>query len=349
MSATATKRLTEFASCAGCAAKLPPGRIGEVLKHIPSMTDPNLLVGTSTRDDAGVYRLTPDLAIVQTIDFFPPMVDDPFIYGQIAAANALSDVYAMGGEPKTGLNLVGFPDDQLDLEILGRILDGGADRLMQAAAVIVGGHTVRDAEVKFGYAVTGIIHPDRIITNAGARPGDLLVLTKPIGTGFVTAAHKKGLAPESLLQAACASMIQLNVIGRDAMLAVGAKAATDVTGFSLSGHAREMADGANVTIRLRLDAVPAFDGVEDLIRGKFFTRASKTNREYVADALRFEREPDLVRAELLFDPQTSGGLLVATPPNKVDELIGRLRDKGALASAIIGEVLPRTDVSLLIA
>ncbi|MFL5327701.1 MAG: selenide, water dikinase SelD [Gemmataceae bacterium] len=349
MTAVAKKRLTEYASCAGCAAKIPPGRIGEILRHLPDITDANLLVGTQTRDDAGVYQLTSDLALVQTIDFFPPMVDDPYIYGQIAAANALSDVYAMGGEPKTGLNLVGFPDDQLELDLLGTILDGGAERFDAAGAVIVGGHTVRDAEVKFGYAVTGIIHPKQIVTNAGARPGDVLILTKPIGTGFVTAAHKKGLCPEPLLKRACASMVQLNIIGRDAMLAAGANAATDVTGFSLSGHAREMADGANVTIRLKLDAVPTFEGIEELIRAKHFTRASKTNREYAGPALRFEREPDPTRSEILFDPQTSGGLLIAVPAANVDRLIRDLKEGNAAAAAVVGEVLPRGDVALLIA
>jgi selenide,water dikinase len=255
----------------------------------------------------------------------------------------------MGGEPKTALNLIGFPDDQLDLSILGTILDGGADRFIAANAVVIGGHTVRDAEIKFGYAVTGVIHPDRVITNAGAKPGDVLVLTKPIGTGFVTAAHKKGVCPEPLLKTACASMVQLNDIGRDAMLAVGAHAATDVTGFSLSGHAREMADGANVTIRLRLDAVPTFDGVEELVRSKFFTRASKTNREYSSPTMQMEREMDPIRAEILFDPQTSGGLLIAVAPDKSDDLVRRLEAGGAPAAAIIGEVLPRGQFALKIA
>src|ERR1700757_1476227 len=188
---------------------MPPQGIAQVLRHLPKVDDPNLLVGTETHDDAGVYRLRDDLAIVQTIDFFPPVVDDPFIYGQIAAANALSDVYAMGGTPRTALNLVGYPDDKEDLDWLGEILRGGAERCQAAGAVVVGGHTVRDAEIKFGLAVTGIIHPNRIITNAGARPGDVLVLTKPIGTGFVTAAHKKGVCPGPLLERACASMVQL--------------------------------------------------------------------------------------------------------------------------------------------
>src|SRR5919109_852133 len=189
---------------------MSPQGIAQVLRHLPAAHDPNLIVGTETHDDAGVYRLTDDLAIVQTIDFFPPLVDDPYVYGQIAAANALSDIYAMGGTPRTALNLVGYPDDKEDLEWLGEILRGGAERCHAAGAVILGGHTVRDAEIKYGLAVTGIIHPARILTNAAARPGDRLVLTKALGTGFVTTAHKAEDCPEELYQAAVASMVQLN-------------------------------------------------------------------------------------------------------------------------------------------
>jgi len=296
-----------------------------------------------------VYQLAPDLAIVQTVDFFPPVVDDPFIYGQIAAANALSDVFAMGGTPKTALNLVGFPDAELEMEVLGRIIDGGSERMRAASCVILGGHTVRDAEVKFGYAVTGTIHPTKIITNAGAKPGDVLVLTKPLGTAFVTTAAKKEMCPPELLRAACESMVQLNSIGRDAMLAAGAHAATDITGFALAGHGFEMAEGSNVTLRIELAKLPAFDGVEELIVGKFFTRATKSNKEYVQNSLRYENTPDPIRVELLFDAQTSGGLLIAVPADKVSQLVKQLQRDGAMAAAIIGEVLPRQDVALLIA
>src|SRR5215471_6999778 len=230
--------------------------ITQVLRHLPKVTDPNLLVGTETHDDAGVYRLTDDLAIVQTIDFFPPVVNDPYIYGQIAAANALSDIYAMGGTPRTALNLVGYPDDKISLDWLGEILQGGAERCHAAGAVILGGHTVRDVEIKFGYAVTGTIHPKHIFTNANAKPGDKLVLTKPLGTGFITTAHRHRACPEEVFQAACASMIQLNDLGRDAMLAAGAHAATDITGFGLAGHAFEMAEGSKTTLAISLSALP---------------------------------------------------------------------------------------------
>jgi selenide,water dikinase len=214
--------------------------------------------------------------------------------------------------------------------------------------VVLGGHTVRDAEIKFGYAVTGLVHPQRIVTNAGARPGDILVLTKPLGTGFVTTANKKSSCPKDLVDAACASMVQLNVIGRDAMLAAGAHAATDVTGFGLAGHAFEMARGSGVTLRFDLARLPAFAGVDELIRSKFFTRASKSNREYVTPLLRFEGEPDPVRVELIFDAQTSGGLLIATAPETVDELLRALNNAGAAAAAVVGEVLPGSDVALVV-
>lgn len=318
--------------------------MAQVLRHVPAVFDPNLLVGTKTHDDAGVYRLAPDLAIVQTIDFFPPVVDDPFIYGQIAAANALSDVYAMGGTPRTSLNLIGFPDTELEMEVLGKIIEGGSERMTLAKCQVLGGHTVRDAEVKFGYAVTGTIHPDRIITNAGAKPGDVLVLTKPLGTAFVTTAAKKEKCPPDLLQVACESMIRLNDTARDAMLAAGANAATDVTGFGLAGHGKEMADGSNVTLRIELAKLPAFPGIEELILGKFFTRASKSNREYVASSLRMESDPDPVRVELLFDAQTSGGLLIAVPADRVAMIV-----KALPKAEIIGEVLPRQDVALILA
>ena len=310
--------------------------------------DPNLLVGTETRDDAGVYKLTEEIAIVQTIDFFPPVVNDPFIYGQIAAANAVSDVYAMGGVPKTALNLVGYPDDKLDLDWLGRIMDGGKERCAAAGAVIVGGHTVRDAEIKFGYAITGLIHPQRILTNAAARPGDKLVLTKPLGTGFVTTAHRADACPEDVFRAAVAGMVQLNDAGRDAMLDVGAHSATDVTGFGLAGHAYEMAQGSNCTLVFDLSRLPLISGVEVLVRKPFFTRASATNSAYVAAGLRVEGKPDPVRLEVFYDAQTSGGLLISVPADKAEALAEAARKRGATAASIVGEVTERQDGTMLI-
>ncbi len=315
---------------------------------MPKPNDPNLLVGTETHDDAGVYRLTDDIALVQTLDFFPPVVDDPFIYGQIAAANALSDVYAMGGTPKTALNLVGYPDDKLDMDWLGEILRGGAERCQASGTTIVGGHTVRDAEIKFGLSVTGIVHPQRILTNAAARPGDKLVLTKALGTGFVTTAHKAEACPDDVFQTACESMVQLNDVGRDAMQECGAHAATDITGFGLAGHAFEMADGSGMTLVLELGKLPILPGADKLARRPYLTRASATNAGYVAAGLRIEGKPDPVRLEFFYDAQTSGGLLISVPADQAEALVESARKKGATAACVIGEVVDKQDAALVL-
>jgi selenide,water dikinase len=328
---------------------LPPKGIEQVLLNLPKLDDPNVLVGTATHDDAGVYRLTDDLAIVQTIDFFPPVVNDPFIYGQIAAANALSDVYAMGGTPRTALNLVGYPDDKdPGLQWLNEILRGGAERCTAAGTVILGGHTVRDAEIKFGYAVTGTIHPQRIITNSGARPGDKLVLTKALGTGFVTTAAKANECPEELFKTACANMVQLNDIGREVMLETGAHAATDITGFGLAGHGYEMAEGSGTTLVLELSRLPVLPGAEKLAHKPFLTRASKTNAEYVEKKLRLEGHLDPVRLEFFYDAQTSGGILMCVPADKAEAAVASARARGATAACIVGEVREREDVALIV-
>ena len=233
-------------------------------------------------DDAGVYRLSNDLALVQTLDFFPPLVDDPYTFGQIAAANSLSDVYAMNGRPITALNIAAFPDDELPLEILGEIIRGASERVALAGAVTLGGHTVRDAEIKFGLSVTGLVDPAELLTNAGARVGDLLVLTKPLGTGFVTTAAKRQECPQPVLERAIAQMSQLNSIGRDALRAAGgAHAMTDVTGYGLAGHAFEMAQGARLTIEIDVSSLPVIEGAEPLAVPRFFTRASTSNREFL--------------------------------------------------------------------
>jgi selenide,water dikinase len=317
------------------------------MRHLHKADDPNLLVGTETGDDAGVYRLTDDLAIVQTIDFFPPVVNDPFIYGQIAAANSLSDIYAMGGTPKTALNLVGFPDDKEPLDWLGEIVRGGEERMLAAGAVVLGGHTVRDAEIKFGYAVTGTIDPRRILTNAAAKPGDKLVLTKPLGTGFITTAHRAGNCPEDTFKAATASMIQLNDLARDAMLAAGAHSATDITGFGLAGHAYGMAKGSGTSIVLELSRLPLLPGAEKLAHRPYLTRASATNAAYVAEGLRVEGKPDSTRLEFFYDAQTSGGLLISVPTENADALVADLRAKGAASACVVGEVTERADAALI--
>lgn len=316
--------------------------MAQVLRHLPAMTHPNLLAGAEHSEDAGVYRLGEGLAVVLTTDFFPPLVDDPYQFGQIAAANSLSDVYAMGGEPVAALNIVGFPDDKLDVSILEEILRGGADKVLEAGAVIVGGHSVRDAEIKYGLAVTGTIHPDRIIRNSGAKAGDALVLTKPIGSGTLTTAAKKDLIGEVDLAEAIAVMSLLNRTARDAMVSVGVNAATDITGFGLIGHAFEMADASGVTLVLDAAAVPLMARARDLAAQGIVTRAHKSTLEHVGDRLDANGvDETLVR--LLADAQTSGGLLISVPADRAEALraacgVSRL---GMAAPAIIGRVEPR--------
>ena len=257
----------------------------QVLRGLPANEHPDLLVGTNHYDDAGVFRIDEKTALVQTVDFFPPLVDDPYEFGRVAAANALSDVYAMGGEPLTALSIVGFPDEDLPIEILGEILRGGHERVTAAGAVIVGGHSVRDSEIKYGLAVTGKIDPDRIITNGGAKPGDRLVLTKPIGSGVITSAAKKGKIDDDELATTIAVMTQLNRGGRDAMIAVGVSAATDISGFGLVGHAFEIADASGVTVELDTASVPLLPRTLELARNGFLTRAYKSTIGHLGDRL----------------------------------------------------------------
>jgi selenide,water dikinase len=301
-------------------------------------------------DDAGVYRLAPGLALVQTLDFFPPLVDDPYTFGRIAAANALSDVYAMNGRPITALNIAAFPDNELPLEILAEILRGAAERVTLAGAVTLGGHTVRDAEIKFGLSVTGLIDPAELLTNAGARAGDRLVLTKPLGTGFVTTAAKKQECPEPVLDRAIAQMIELNAAARDAFRAAGgAHAVTDVTGYGLAGHALEMAEGAGLTFEIEVSSLPIIPGAEPLAIPRFFTRASTGNREFVRDRLRVEPGVNPRLLEFAFDAQTSGGLLIAVAPENVDALVSELRVRGTSASAMVGRVTERAgDIAVVL-
>lgn len=319
------------------------------MRGLPTFDDPDLVVGTEDFSDAAVYRLGEDLLIVQSLDFFPPLVDDPFTFGQIAAANSLSDVFAMGATPKTALNIVGFPDDRLELSILTDILRGGAERVKLAGAVIAGGHTVRDAEIKYGLSVTGIARPDTLITNRAARPGETLVLTKALGTGFVTTAFKAQRCPESILATAIESMIQLNVVGRDAAQAVGAKAATDITGFGLAGHAMELAQASGVTLILESERLPILPGAETLIQKGNRTRASASNREHAEQQILWQRKPDPIPNELLFDAQTSGGLLISVAADRADELVAKAREAGAAATCVIGSVVERQETALVVA
>lgn len=310
----------------------------QVLRRLPRSSHPDLLVGHEHFDDAGVFRVRDDLALVQTLDFFPPLVDDPFTFGQIAAANALSDVYAMGGEPLTAMNIVAFPDKDLPPEILGDILAGGQERVTAAGAVIVGGHSVRDTEIKYGLSVTGKIDPRNIFTNSGARPGDVLVLTKPIGSGTLTSAAKKGALPAGELAECVAVMTHLNQSGRDAMVATGAHGATDITGFGLVGHAFEMAEGAGVTVEINATSVPLMTRTLEFARQGILTRAHKGTRQHVGARLSIAPNVEEALAGVLCDAQTSGGLLISVAAERSDELVAAVLANGAPCAAIIGHV-----------
>jgi len=322
-------RLTSLSPACGCAAKLGPQILDAVLPLLRRAADPNLIVGFEGAEDAAIYQLAPDLALVQTVDFFTPIVDDPEAFGGIAAANALSDVYAMGGEPLVALSIVGFPPRQPP-ELLRRILQGGIDKLAEAGCALGGGHSVRDEELKFGFSVTGRVHPQRVLRNAGARVGDQLFLTKAIGTGVITSAAKRGQASAAALAAAMESMLRLNREASLAALTAGAHAATDVTGFSLLGHAREMALASAVHLRLRAASVPLLPGAADCLAAGD-SQGAQNNRAFIAPSVIFADGVGAALRALLFDPQTSGGLLVALPE----------KTSASFPGAWIGEVVER--------
>ena len=297
-----------------------------MLRAFPSQANSNLLVGLTAPDDAAVYRISDEQAIISTADFFPPIVDDPYAFGQIAAANALSDVYAMGGEPLFALNLAGFPDD-LDLDILGRIFQGGADKVREAGAVIAGGHTVTDEEPKYGLAVTGQVHPERIFTKAGAQPGDLLVLTKPIGTGVITTAHKRECVEPTHLEEAIAGMCRLNSGAARVFQQLTIHACTDVTGYGLLGHASEMARHGKVRFEINAQSVPLLNGALAYAQDDVVPGGLDRNRAYLLDERLVSLDEAIppALAALLFDPQTSGGLLAAVPPQEMAQLEAAFR------------------------
>ncbi|MBI2186728.1 MAG: selenide, water dikinase SelD [Acidobacteria bacterium] len=294
------------------------------------------MVGTETSDDAGVFRLRDDLAIVNTVDFFTPIVDDPYTFGQIAAANALSDVYAMGGEPTTALNIVGFPRGKLDLEILTDIIRGGSERVRAAGAVVIGGHSIIDEELKYGMAVTGVIHPDRVVRNIGVQPGDALVLTKPLGTGIITTGLKRRKASPASVRAAVASMVRLNDTASALMRTFPVHACSDVTGFGLLGHAFEMASGSGVTIVLEAKALPLLPGVRRLAQQGCLTGGCRRNRDYLRNKTFIDPKIPADLLEVALDPQTSGGLLIALPAERADAFVEDLHAKGIEATRRVG-------------
>ncbi len=339
-------RLTETVKAGGCASKLSPAILEKILPKLPRQNDPNVLVGFDHADDAGVYKINDDLALVQTVDFFTPMVDDPYTFGQIAATNALSDVYAMGGRPITALAHVCFPTNG-DTDVLEQILRGGLSKMIEAGCSIIGGHSVRDEETKFGYSVTGLINPQRIYANRGAQPRDRLLFTKALGTGVITTAIKKGKARQSWIDAAIKSMTTLNKTAAEVIAKHETNATpiihamTDITGFGLIAHAREMALASEVSLRIFANRIPILDGALDCIRADYIPAGLKANREFAECVVGYEGNiPEEIKT-ILFDPQTAGGLLIAVAPSSAGILADALNAAGVPAVEI-GEVIMRT-------
>jgi selenide, water dikinase len=340
-------KLTSMAKAAGCAAKLNPATLEAVLRKLPRQEDPNVLVGFDTNDDAGIYRITEELALVQTVDFFTPIVDDPQLFGQIAAANALSDVYAMGGQPISALSVVGFPEKG-DSEILEQIIRGGLEKMVEAQCSVIGGHSIRNEDMLFGYAVTGVVNPNRVWRNVGARTGDVLIFTKPLGTGVITTALKNDRATPESLAAAVRAMTTLNRTAAQALQELENRstlpwpihAVTDVTGFSLLGHAREMSLGdptrGVVPVSFEIDhrAFDYFPGAVEAARGGNLSGGLKNNRAFVGDCAAFDDRVVQEYQDLLFDPQTSGGLLVAIAPDAADAALAGLQGNGVTARRV---------------
>ena len=334
-------RLTDRARAAGCAGKLGPADLSRVLATLPAPSHPDLLVGTATADDAGVFRIAPDLALVQTVDFFSPIVDDPFQFGAVAAANAISDVYAMGGEPRTALNIVCFPQREVPMEVLGEILRGGIEKAAEAGVVVLGGHTFNDEEIKFGMAVTGVVHPDRVWRNVGARPGDALVLTKALGTGIVTTARKRGAGTTDEEAAAVASMLTLNAAAARVLRGFAVHACTDVTGFSLLGHGFEMAHGSDVRLVVEAARLPVLPGARALALGGQLTGGCRRNRDWLGERVEIAPQVPADLVEIGFDPQTSGGLLAALPAAEGAGAVAALHAAGVASATIVGTVEER--------
>jgi selenide,water dikinase len=331
-------RLTKVAKRAGCAAKQPPGYLLPLLAGLPKPADPNVLVGSATVDDAAVYRLDAERALVLTTDFFTPIVDDAYQFGAIAAANALSDVYAMGGRPLTALSIVGFPDELLEPSVLSEILRGGAEKAAEAGIDVVGGHTIRADEPIYGLSVTGIVHPEHIVTNAGAHPSDLLVLTKPIGVGIVTTAAKNDADSEGALDEVVRLMASLNRDACEAMVEIGVSAATDVTGFGLLGHLRNLLCASGTSASLWLDDVPILPAAAEYVRRGIAPGGTHANHRFLAASVDYGPGIPVEDQLLLCDAQTSGGLLIAVPEERASALVAALGRRNVLARAIVGRV-----------
>ena len=325
-------KLTKLASCAGCGAKVGAGVLSQLLDGIKVHSDPNLLVGFDKSDDASVYKISDDLALVQTVDFFPPIADDPYTFGAIAATNALSDVYAMGGEPKLALNIMAIPEG-MPGEAVHEMLRGGYDKVYEAGALITGGHSILDPEPKYGLAVTGFVHPDRMLTNSGAKPGDVLLFTKPIGIGILTTAAKADMLTPELEKRMTDLMMTLNKAARDAMVKYRVHACTDVTGFGMLGHLSEMATGSDVAITLHVDEVDLISEAYEFAQMGLLPAGMYRNRSF-AEKYVDAGQTELAKQDMLYDPQTSGGLLIAVDPADADALFAELKDSVPSAQRI---------------
>lgn len=337
-------KLTKLASCAGCGAKVGAGTLCNLLAGFQTHYDPNLLVGYDKCDDASVYRVSDELAIVQTTDFFPPIVDNPFMYGQIAATNALSDVYAMGGEPKLALNIMCIPE-KMDKATVQEILRGGYAKAYEAGAIITGGHTIHGAEPIYGLAVTGFVKPENVWTNSGAQPGDVLLLTKPLGVGILTTAAKAGLVEQELLDKLYVQMSTLNKYAHDVLVNYSVHACTDVTGFALLGHSLEMAQGSGVTVHLKAQAVPYHEEAYEMADMGFIPAGAYRNRDFAEAGVRVVGEVARALQDIFYDPQTSGGLLCAVPAAEAEACLAELRAV-APSTQIIGYVTEKLDSAI---
>lgn len=337
-------KLTKLASCAGCGAKVGAGTLCNLLAGFQTHYDPNLLVGYDKSDDASVYRVSDELAIVQTTDFFPPIVDNPFMYGQIAATNALSDVYAMGGEPKLALNIMCIPE-KMDKAPVQEILRGGYAKAYEAGAIITGGHTIHGAEPIYGLAVTGFVKPENVWTNSGAQPGDVLLLTKPLGVGILTTAAKAGLVEQELLDKLYVQMSTLNKYAHDVLVKYSVHACTDVTGFALLGHSLEMAQGSGVTVHLKAQAVPYYEEAYEMADMGFIPAGAYRNRDFAEAGVRVVGDVARALQDIFYDPQTSGGLLCAVPAAEAEGCLAELRAV-APSTQIIGYVTEKLDSAI---
>lgn len=313
--------------------------------NLPKFYDENLIVGLETSDDAAIYKVSDDLALIQTLDFFTPIVDDPYLFGQIAAANSLSDVYAMGGEPKTALNIVGFPNC-LDIEILGKILEGGASKVMESGAILAGGHTIQDDEPKYGLSVTGFVNPNKIFKNYGSKPGDIIILTKQIGSGLINTAIKAEMANKSQIDEVVTVMTSLNKKAKEVIENYNISACTDVTGFGLVGHAMEMASSSDATFEIDVEKVPYIDGAIEFAKMGLVPAGTYSNKDYVSKDVNSENIEESF-LDVLYDPQTSGGLLITLPENEVENIMKDFEDKNMDTKvAIIGRVVEKQEKSI---